>query len=76
MSHQERPANDPQDRLTIDDLDPSWSEWHADRLPDVHGRPSGTGHFWVDSAGRRVDGYEPGGYCGGCGWRPPEDPGG
>ena len=28
-------------RLTIDDSDPSWAEWNADRLPDVHGVPAG-----------------------------------
>jgi hypothetical protein len=57
-------------RLTIEDLDPSWAEWHANRLSDVHGVPAGTGHFWVDRDGRRTDGYEDNGYCGGCGWRP------
>ena len=60
-------------RLTIDDLDPSWSEWHADRSPDVHGMPAGTGHFWTDANGVRVTGYEPGASCGGCGWQPDED---
>jgi hypothetical protein len=60
-------------RLTIEDLDPTWSEWHLDRLPDVHGMPAGTGHFWTDGHGRRVEGYEAGRSCGGCGWRPNED---
>ncbi len=60
-------------RLTIDDRDPTWSEWNADRLPDVHGAPAGTGHFWVDKDGRHVNGYEAGGSCGGCGWRPDPD---
>jgi len=59
-------------RLTIEDLDPTWSEWHLDRLPDVHGMPAGTGHFWTDLHGRRIEGYEAGGSCGGCGWRPDE----
>ena len=57
-------------RLTIDDSDPSWAEWNADRLPDVHGVPAGNGHFWLDRDGRRTSGYDEGGYCGGCGWRP------
>lgn len=57
-------------RITIEDLDPTASEWHSDRLPDVHGMPAGTGHYWTDRIGRRVEGYEPGAVCGGCGWRP------
>jgi hypothetical protein len=66
---------DPKDyRITIEDLDPTWSEWHSDRLPDVHGMPAGTGHYWTDRRGARVDGYEAGGSCGGCGWSPDEDP--
>ncbi len=62
-------------RLTIEDLDPTWSEWHLNRLPDVHGMPAGTGHFWTDRNGHAVDGFEAGGSCGGCGWRPDEDAG-
>jgi hypothetical protein len=54
-------------RLTIDDSDPTWSEWHAERLPDVHG--TGAGHWWIDRNGRPVEGYEPGATCR-CGWRP------
>jgi hypothetical protein len=57
-------------RLTIDDSDPSWAERNADRLADVHGAPAEAGHFWLDEGGRRSYGYEVGGYCGGCGWRP------
>jgi hypothetical protein len=59
-------------RLTIDDLDPTWSEWHRDRLPDVHGMPDGARHWWTDRNGRSVDGFETGGSCGGCGWPPDE----
>lgn len=61
-------------RITIDDLDPTWSEWHAARLPDVHGKPAGSGHWWTDRHGLRVEGYEDGGSCGGCGWRPDDPP--
>ena len=64
-----RLAADDRYRLTIDDLDPTWTEWQADRLPDVHGMPAETGHHWRDRDGNRVDGYEPGAYCGLCGWR-------
>jgi hypothetical protein len=56
-------------RLTVDDFDPSWAEWHADRLADVHGARASDGHYWTLN-GRWVDGYEPGAVCGGCGWRP------
>jgi hypothetical protein len=56
-------------RLTIEDHDPTWSEWHLDRMPDVHGMPYGK-HWWTDRHGRRVEGYETGAVCGGCGWRP------
>lgn len=58
--------------LTIEDHDPTWSEWHADRLPDVHGAPAGFGHYWTDKHGKMTEGYEDGGSCGGCGWRPDE----
>jgi hypothetical protein len=54
-------------RLTIEDHDRSWVE---DRAADVHGAPARTGDWWTDRDGRRVEGYEPGGSCGGCGWRP------
>lgn len=59
-------------RLTIEDHDPTWSEWHADRTATVHGAPAGSGHFWAVN-GRRNDGYEPGAVCGLCGWRPDLD---
>jgi hypothetical protein len=57
-------------RLTIEDADPSWSEYERGRAADVHGEPAGTGHWWTDGSGRMLDGYEPGRFCGGCGWRP------
>ncbi len=58
--------------LTIEDLDPTAPEWSV-RYPwrpaDVHGTPHEAGHFWRDASGR-VEGWEPGLWCGRCGWRP------
>jgi hypothetical protein len=63
-------TDDPKNyRLTIEDLNPSWSEWSSGRRADVHGAPAGA-HWWIDRDGGRVNGYEEGSRCGGCGWRP------
>jgi hypothetical protein len=64
---------DPSYRLTVDDFDPTWPDWHRDRLPDVHATPAGESHHWILN-GRTVDGYAPGAVCARCGWRP--DPAG